>query len=56
MKKRIIEWLIERFCKGYHLHRDPARKDKPLDDPYKRVFGLKSPPPEFSTEGGKNET
>ena len=25
--KKLIEWMIKRFCPGYHLHRDPARKE-----------------------------
>ena len=57
MKKRLVEWLIRKLLPGFHLHRDPVRKTdlskvigtgSPLDD-------FTSPPPEFSTDGGKNE-
>lgn len=26
--KRIIEFLIRHFCRGWHLHKDPVRKIK----------------------------
>ncbi len=45
MKKRIIEWLIKHWLKGYHLHLNPSH--------IKSDFV--SPPPEFSTEGKNNE-
>jgi hypothetical protein len=27
MLKRIIEWIVKRYLPGYHLHRDPVRKE-----------------------------
>ncbi len=49
MKKRIVEWivrwLIEKFLEGMHLHLNPTHTKS----------DFVSPPPEFSTEGGKNE-
>jgi hypothetical protein len=27
--KRLVEWLIKKYLPGYHLHRDPVRKEKP---------------------------
>jgi hypothetical protein len=41
MKKRIVEWLISKMLKGYHLHLNPTRKVSPFT----------APPPEFSMDG-----
>ena len=30
MRRKLIEWLIKKLLKGYHLHRDPVRKDKEI--------------------------
>ena len=26
MKKAIIKWLVQRYLKGYHLHKNPIKK------------------------------
>lgn len=28
MRKRFLEWLISWLLPGFHLHRDPVRKEK----------------------------
>lgn len=28
MRRKLIEWLIKKLLPGFHLHRDPVRKQK----------------------------
>jgi hypothetical protein len=31
MRKKLIEWLIRKLLPGFHLHRDPVRKEKSIE-------------------------
>ena len=46
LKRHIILWLVKRWFPGHHIHSNPIRK----------VIDFVAPVPEFSVDGGKNET